>query len=201
MWWDHPLLWSLVISRSLAWSPSKCPCAYTKPPRVPRGHACSSAGVLHDAWQGQASLAWAAGGWVHPELQAGWCLPVGKLFQLFQIPPTHTQSPCFVIKTRRKSHPKEFYLFLPLLIPVKLSFLKKKQHPQNWPAEQQTSQDAHLITSFFKIHLALHTNRFQKQSYIIQYFIIFLKASLHFSLHIDNVFPLREMQRIVQNFQ
>lgn len=108
-------------------------------PDVPQNfHVCTqkhlvylcSAGVLCEAWQGQPSLAQAAGGRVHPELPVGRCLPVGKFFQLFQIPPTHTQSPCFVIKTRRKSHPKEFYLFPPLLIPLKLSSFKKQPPPK-----------------------------------------------------------------------
>lgn len=89
--------------------------------------------------------------------------PKEIFFQLFQIAPTHTQSLCFVIKTRRKITSKG-------ILPISLStysttvIFLKKQTPQNWPSEQQSSQEADLITSFFKIHPALHTCRFQQQS-------------------------------------
>lgn len=102
MEWDHLVFWSLPISRSLAWSPSKFPCADTKTSRVLRGHPCYTTGALCEAWQGPGSSAPAVGAWVHPRLRAGWCLLIGTSFQLLQIAPTGTQSPCFVIKTRRK---------------------------------------------------------------------------------------------------
>lgn len=90
---------------------------------VPVQVCCVTLGRARPAWhkQQRPSSPRAAGSLVSPRR---------KVFQLFQIPPTRTQSPCFVIKTRRKSHPKEFYLFPPSTYSTEVIFFKKTTPPK-----------------------------------------------------------------------
>lgn len=103
---------------------------------------------------GRSSSPWAAGRLVSPRR---------KFFPIISNSSHSHTKPMFCNKNKEKITSKG-------ILPISLSAYStkvislKKTKPQNWPPEQQSSQEVNLITSFFKIHPALHTCRFQQQS-------------------------------------
>lgn len=102
----------------------------------------------------RSSSPWAAGRLVSPRR---------KFFPIISNSSHSHTKPMFCNKNKEKNHIQRNFTYFPLRL-FHQGYLFKKTKPQNWPPEQQSSQEVNLITSFFKIHPALHTCRLRQQS-------------------------------------